>query len=350
MTANPVEGPRACRPDELPAMIRLVNSVMRETSDQSFLTDYPLVYRSENLGNVQIMRSGPDVVSVVPFLPKEVNYQGSHFRIGIISPTATHPNYRRLGYAHQCLQACISLMEQAGLELSVLWTLPATFPFYEAAGFHPVPPQMQWLHCTPQEASVFQKSDFYRIIPFQPQNAVHLAAIEALYQSEEGGIVRSSHDIATLFTLPRMATHLAVSPSGEIHGYLIYCTGTHKPGVLEARGPREAIESLLNHCLSTTPLPEVAIYLTLNAGNLSLLLHERLPSRIVPMEAGPMMVRINHRSRFLEAIGNRLEPECKEACRHLGESAMISLLFGSRGNPTSEVPPGYFPIPMLDHS
>ncbi len=128
-----VEGPRPCTTHELPELIRMVDGVMRADTDQTMLTDYPLVYRDANLPNTRIVKAGGRIVSTVPFIPRIVEMDGCSFTIGVISPTATHPEHRRRGYALRCLNACLARMGELGVELSVLWTLTATFPFYEHA-------------------------------------------------------------------------------------------------------------------------------------------------------------------------------------------------------------------------
>ena len=72
MNNSEIDGPRACRTDELHEMIALVDSVMREGSDQTFLTDYPLVYMDSNLQNIFIVKVNGEMASVVPYFPREV--------------------------------------------------------------------------------------------------------------------------------------------------------------------------------------------------------------------------------------------------------------------------------------
>lgn len=390
-TLAAVDGPRACRSDEVTGMIALADSVMRQGSAQSFLTDYPLVYATENLANVQIIKADDRVVSVVPFIPKQIAYAGTRFRIGIISPTATHPEHRRLGYAGRCLDACIAEMEAAGIELSVLWTLPATFPFYEMAGFQAVPSQMDWAHCTRDDATVFQPGG-HAVVTLDADDQNQLNAIANLHDASPCGVIRSEHDTLALFSLPKTTTYLAYDDAGEISAYLIHCDGSHKPGILEAEGTQDAVESLVNHVLSATAAAKTTVYLTKSASALSVLFQQRLPSRVEPMETGPMMIRINDPARFLKAIYPwltaqfrdksclfsleieetrqiigfdgapdrsehlKLTSDCAPDHHVVTRRELTSLLFGSRGGHTSElsslfmIPPFFFPIPMLDHS
>src|SRR5207249_614203 len=128
----------ACTKAEVPEMIAMINSVMRQGSDQSFLTDYPRVYDDVNLENIFILKAAGEMACVVPFVPRSVEMAGCRFRVGIISPTATAPRHRRKGYALKCLRACTDKMKRDGIELSVLWTLVPTFAFYEHDGYQGV--------------------------------------------------------------------------------------------------------------------------------------------------------------------------------------------------------------------
>ena len=150
-----IDGPRACRKHELHEMIALGDAVMRAGSDQTFLTDYPLVYRDSNLQNIFIMKVKGEIVSVVPYFPRKVTIDGCRFTIGIISPTATSPDHRKRGYALNCLNACIEKMTTDGIDLYVLWTEIPTFRFYEHAQYQSVRSQ-KWLYsCRKTDEGLF---------------------------------------------------------------------------------------------------------------------------------------------------------------------------------------------------
>src|SRR5207244_9592869 len=50
-----IDGPRGCRPDELPQGIALADAAMGPGSDPTLRTDYPLVYAPENLPNISLV-------------------------------------------------------------------------------------------------------------------------------------------------------------------------------------------------------------------------------------------------------------------------------------------------------
>ena len=130
--------PRACRTDEFEDVISLVNSVFRHNSVQNILTDYPLIFHPSKVDLMRIIKINGEIVSHIPISPREVVAMTDRLKIGIISPTVTHPVYRRKGYGSLCLQDCIRIMETHGWPISVLWTEEATFPLYQKPGWEAV--------------------------------------------------------------------------------------------------------------------------------------------------------------------------------------------------------------------
>src|SRR5579872_5636407 len=113
-----IDGPRACTRAELPELIALVDNAMRQGSDQSMLTDYPLVYLDKNLENIRLLKVDGEAAAEVPVLPRTVVTDDFRFKIGDISPTATAAHHRMKGYGLQCLKSCVERMNQMGCEIS----------------------------------------------------------------------------------------------------------------------------------------------------------------------------------------------------------------------------------------
>ena len=77
------------------------------------------------------------------------------FTVGIISPTITHPDYRRRGYATLCLRDCARLMGEEGVAVSALWTQEVTFPFYQQSGWEAVGSQGWVYYLEPEDDALF---------------------------------------------------------------------------------------------------------------------------------------------------------------------------------------------------
>jgi len=289
-----------CTQRELPEVIGLVDDAMRRGMDQTMLTDYPLVYHESNHPNIRVIKVGGRVVSVVPVLLRTVDVEDASFTIGIISPTATDPEHRHRGYGLACLRSCIRSMEEMGCDLSVLWTQIATFPFYEHGAFEPVRYQ-EWIYdCTREDAGRFRDHG-ERIVRYDPAARTHLDRIRSLHEAEGYGVRRSQPEWEALLQLPLMHT-LVAEAGASATGYLIVSAAGNKPGLIEAGGSAEAVETLYSHALRQLPSgAEIQTYDPLTGSTAGRLLEEKLPGRR-KLTAKSMMIRINCPTAFLHKI------------------------------------------------
>jgi predicted N-acetyltransferase YhbS len=346
-----IDGPRPALPSEVPDVIALVDAAMRTGSDQSMLTDYPLVYAPENLRNVMVLRADGELVSTVPVLPRAAVLRGRRIRVGIISPTATAPAHQHRGYASRCLESAIAAMADAGCALSVLWTLVETFPFYERAGYHPVPFQGVAFPLRSADASVFAEAPGVTVAWLDPEDERARDAIRAMHDRDADGegIRRDARETAALFALPKVRT-LVASRAGEPVAYLVVSEAINKPGLIEAGGEPTAIETLLREALAALPPGVSAEAHALRTPTIFGDLLERLvPHRRSTVEAA-MMVRVND----VEAVlGGRPPFE-------LATHEWAAVLFGSHpARVTAASDLGFqlglelpldLPIPVLDGS
>ena len=93
------------------------------------------MFNHSKMEYMRILKVDGVVVAHVASLAARGCRWNDRLQFGIISPTVTHPDYRSRGYATLCLRDCVRIMEEKGWPLSVLWTLEATFPFYQQSGW-----------------------------------------------------------------------------------------------------------------------------------------------------------------------------------------------------------------------
>lgn len=301
MKRTSIDGPRPCRKNELSEVIALVDNEMRVNTDQTMLTDYPLVYRDENLENVMIMKKDGELVSVVPFIPWEVRIEDCRFTIGIISPTATAPAHRRKGYGLACLNSCIEKMEQMHITLSVLWTMVRTFPFYEHARYQAIASQDYIYPCSRTDADKLTDHG-HIVVDYDPRTSHYIEDIQRMHQDDIYGVHRNPDDYRVLFNLPKIKTMLALQ-NGEAVAYLLMSRAVNKPGIIEGGGNDRALETLLHHCLSSLDPQEIVnVTVSLTPSKLGNVLQRALPeSKVLNTEENTMM-RINDVYALFEAI------------------------------------------------
>ncbi len=304
-----VEGPRACQASEFEEVIALINQVFRVGTAQDIRTDYPLVFNHSKMQYMRILKVDGVVVAHVPVWLREAIMGNDRLRIGIISPTVTHPDYRRHGYATRCLRDCVRIMEEEEVPVSVLWTLEATFPFYQQSGWEAVGSQ-GWLYQLRGDEHVHFESHDFNVVHHNPSNANLLNAMMKLHDTEPHRIARTVEEYRTLFSLPQTTTFLAMS-GGEVAAYLMFGEGVNKPGLIEGGGDTAGLETLVKHVLlERSDDPKIQVLLPLIPSNLGQLIEKKKPGSGLPIEAakgvGYQMMRVNSLAKLLRQLKNHI--------------------------------------------
>ncbi len=304
-----IDGPRGCRASEFEEVIALINSVFRTGTDQDIRTDYPLVFNHSKMEYMRILKVDEVVVAHVPVWGREAVVGDDRLSFGIISPTVTHSDYRRRGYATLCLRDCVRIMEEEGLPLSVLWTLEATFPFYQQSGWEAVGSQGWLYRLSPEEHALFESGPF-DVIPYDPRNTDAFNAMMQIHAAAPHRIVRTSEEYRALFSLPKTETFLAMS-SRKVVAYLIFGRGVNKPGLIEGAGDIAGLETLVRHHLSERSSDsEIQVLLPLVPTSLGELVEKKKPGSGQPIEeargVGCQMMRINSLEKLLRQMEHHL--------------------------------------------
>lgn len=299
-----IDGPRGCRPGDRDDVVSLIDSIFRSGSQQNIRTDYPLVYRDDNLENVRIIRADGKLVAVVPFIPWTTRHENCELRVGIISPTGTHPGFRGHGFGLQCLNSCLERMNDLGIELSVLWTLVPTFRFYNRGGFQAVRGQGSRFSLTRNQSGWFQDHGETIAPPGDVHNCI--PALQRLRHAEPVGLVRNDDRASVLHGLPLLTTYVALR-DGKPVAYLAYSQSTNKPGVAEAVGDELALETIMHRLLAAMGTEAIVhIFCPLCDSSLSRMLDRVCHSEREPFVEGTMF-RINHVPGLFRALSPWLQ-------------------------------------------
>ena len=304
-----IDGPRACQASEFEEVAVLINRVFRAGTVQDIRTDYPLVFNPSRMEYMRILKVDGKVVSHVPVWPREVVAADDRFMIGIISPTVTHPDYRRRGYATLCLQDCIRIMKENKWPVSVLWTMEATFPFYQRSGWEAVGSQ-GWVYRLHSEDSKLFEGGAFDVIQYDPANLHHLETITKFHDAEPYRITRFHTEYHALFSLPKTTTFLAMKGT-EVAAYLTVGEGTNKPGLIEGGGDMGGLETLVRRALLERDAgEEIQAPVPLTPSCLGQLMETKKPGSRWPVEeakgVGYQMMRVNSLETLLRQIQNDL--------------------------------------------
>lgn len=318
-----IDGPRACQASDFEEVLGLINQVFRAGTNQDIRTDYPLVFNHSKMEYMRILKVDEVVVAHVPVWLREAVVGDDRLRFGIISPTVTHPDYRRRGYATRCLQDCIRIMEEEGVPVSVLWTLEATFPFYQQSGWEAVGSQGWLYQLRPEEHTLFNSGTF-DVVQYDPRNTDAFNAMMNLHDAEPHRIARTIEEYRALFSLPQTMTFLAMN-DGKVAAYLMYGEGVNKPGLIEGGGDIAGLETLVRHVLlKQSTDSEIQVLLPLVPSNIGQLIEEKKPGSGRPIEqakgVGYQMMRVNNLEKLLSQIKHHLRS------RSAGLHGIISLV------------------------
>ncbi len=303
-----MDGPRACRGSEFDEVIALINQTFRAGIDQDIRTDYPLVFNRSKLDYMRILKVDGKAVSHVPVVPRLVVANDDAFTIGIISPTVTHPDYRKRGYATLCLRDCVRIMEEEGWPVSVLWTVEATFPFYQQTGWEAVGSQ-GWVYTLGSSEHELFDSESFDVVPYDASNDRHLDTIVRIHDAEPYRIERSRTDYQALLSLPKISTFLAEGDQGQA-AYLVFGESVNKPGLIEGGGDSKGLGALVGHLLRERVSKDVQVWAPLMPSALGTLIEEKKPGTGRPVEegkgAGYQMMRVNSLEKLLRQIQHHL--------------------------------------------
>ena len=306
-----MEGPRACRPEEFEETLALLNSIFREDSDQRLENDYPLIFNPSGLEHMRIVKDDGKVVAHVPVAPREVVVNSDRFTVGIISPTATHADYRHRGHGTKCLRDCLRIMGENDWPVSALWTREATFPFYRKSGFEAIGPQARGYPLTPRDHDLFERGH-HDIVLYNPGNSEHLNAIIDIHDAEPLRISRTHADYEHLLTLPKMTTLLAMD-MGHAVAYLVVSRASNKLGIIEGGGDARALQALIKQALLLRDLNDPAhAIVPLNPTAFGDVLEASKPdSAVLDTEAGIgfQMMRVNSVCSLIGKITDHLQTQ-----------------------------------------
>ena len=317
------DGPRACQVSEFEEVIALINGVFRVGTKQDIRTDYPLVFNHSKMEYMRILKVDGKVVAHVPVWLREAVIGDDRLRIGIISPTVTHPDYRRRGYATLCLQDCIRIMEEEDSPVSVLWTLEATFPFYQQSGWEAVSSQGWLYQLRPEEHVLFERGAF-DVVRYDRRNTDSFNAMMTFHDTEPHRIARSIEEYRALFSLPQTTIFLAMNGE-EVAAYLMFGEGVNKPGLIEGGGDRSGLETLVKHVLlEQNTDSEIQVLLPLVPSTLGKLIEEKKPGSGRPIEeakgVGYQMMRVNSLENLLRQIEHHL---CSKSAGLRGDVCLV---------------------------
>lgn len=236
--------------EDLEPLGELLDDVFRRSrgvTDQTILTDFPLVFARENLRNSRILTEKGTILSHAALWQRTMLVDGAALNAGVIVVVATHPDHRGRGYASRVMDDLQRTLREEDYDLGILWTNAPEF--YKKLGWQTTVPRGAL--ATVDFAATAQKpSREIEVALFDP--ARHLEGVMALHEQEAVRFSRTPDEYRVLLALPKVDVWVALG-RGAVVGYLVHGKAVNKRGLIEHGGEFTAVIGLMQHVCTTEP-------------------------------------------------------------------------------------------------
>jgi len=242
--------PRAIQQGDIASLAQLLDDVFRRSrgiTDQSQLTDLPLVFTPTNYANSRVMIEDRQIVSHAALWPRELVVDGRRLKVAVIVSVATQPDYRRRGHAATLMRDLHNTLHAEGFDLAILWT--AVPEFYRKLGWEIVSPR-GLIATVEARSEITPKDESCEIVAFDP--ARHLDDVMAIHDQEVVRFERTRDEALQLLTLPKIQVWVATL-NARVVAYLVNADACNKRGLIEYGGQLEHVTSLVRHALKSDP-------------------------------------------------------------------------------------------------
>ena len=169
-------GPRPARPEELDAVVKLVDTVFRSKGPPLMKREFPQLFSPENASSLYIMLADGVPVSHIGVYEQYMRVGPATISTGCVGAVGTHPDHRKKGYAGATLACAIHTMRSHGV---VLMPVSGGRSLYTRAGCATVGRAYGQKRSADELAPLI--CDRYRIEPWDEK---HLPDLLALHQME----------------------------------------------------------------------------------------------------------------------------------------------------------------------
>ncbi len=171
-----IEGPRPARPEELDAVVGLVDRVFRSEGPPLMKREFPQLFSPDNARSLYVMLDGGVPVSHIGVYEQHMHVGPAAISTGCVGAVGTHADHRKKGYAGKTLACAIHSMRGDGV---VLMPVSGGRSLYRRAG------------CATVGRSYGQKRSLDELAPLaceryrvEPWDEKYLPALLALHQME----------------------------------------------------------------------------------------------------------------------------------------------------------------------
>lgn len=239
-----MDGPRALRAGELPALRELTSVVFRP----SLVDEYPQLFHADNFANLRVCFDDGRCVSHVGMTQQNAALFGCPVRVGCIGGVATHPDYRGQGLASHCFDDAVNKARGDGVDFMLV---SGDRTLYRRRGCLRAGQSEAFTLTAEAAAAAIATAPKVPPVTIEPLAASDLPLIMDCYRREPVRFLRTPDDYQRALdcgvVMDRRSDFLVVRENGDFRGYLI----VGQPGedgrasVAEFAGERRALLAAL---------------------------------------------------------------------------------------------------------
>ncbi len=223
------DGVEICRLEDVQnsRLIDWLDSGLRNGRKGALLSEHPIVLGTDSAARHFVAKAGSRFIAHAVSVCVRQHAGDSTLDLGMIGLVYTDPEFRRLGLASACVEACVEDLEQRGVPLAALWS--DRHDFYRRLGFERTGRENHYV-LTPsvcaQALGGFSPVD--EVSPVLPRD---LEPLEALYRCKPTWVERAPGDLGQLIQAPGCDVWVA-RRDGEPTAYAAMGRGDDFPGVV----------------------------------------------------------------------------------------------------------------------
>ena len=209
-----INGPRACRAEELPELLELVNHVFRTSQGRppDISDAYRHIYCEENLELVRVIRVDGAIRASVGLFPFELAAGPHTFSALGLNCTTCHPDWRRRGLGALLMNDAARLTQQRGLDfIHLAGGVPE---WYRQLGYEQAGSRYLY-HFDRGNIELLPRLDCEIATDLDR----HIEQVHALYLAQRSGNMRSLHNTRQSFAR-YPGELLAAKQNDELKAYL----------------------------------------------------------------------------------------------------------------------------------
>jgi predicted acetyltransferase len=276
MEVQQMEGPRACKKEELDKVIGLINKTFRTPNNfkGTMGEEFNLMLSERNLNNMRIILEDKVPVADVNFYKSTILIEGTPIKAASIGAVCTDVNSRGKGYSSLLLDDCEKIMKEESIRLMLV---SGTRELYLRRGCTVVGKCYKFI--------IEPSKECYRDIQLQEYEDYLLEAMTKIYNKECTRYYRTYEEFKSLLkgaTTPwanfTFKTYV-VKDSHDYSAYIVLKIINNKEGkwgyVVEAAGDRQAVNKALKEAIKLNSLKYIEYYCTFNDNSTNLFKKEK---------------------------------------------------------------------------